>query len=155
MLNKNLASEKFVANTSADSDILRKGEALFIAFLIELGNRYGPQGIFVFIMGLAAASPSKAAEPEAAREPEPETRKSEISTGNDAPASPRKRRKAPEMAAGNQQAQRPKMWKAHRLSIFGNDRRERKFSPSWTAENGRCRKRQRTSAIRSAISGTF
>ena len=48
-------------------------------------------------MGLAAASPSKAAEPEPARKPEPETRKSEIFTGNDAPAPPLKRRRS----AGN------------------------------------------------------
>ena len=97
VLNEKLGSEKFVADTGSDSDIFQKAEALFIAFLIELGNRYGPQGIFVFIMGLAAASPSKAAEPEPARKPEPEARKSEISTGNDAPASPRKQRKS----AGN------------------------------------------------------
>ena len=48
-LQKQLDGEKFVSETGANSETGRMIEALLIALLIELGNRFGPEAIFKFI----------------------------------------------------------------------------------------------------------
>ena len=48
-LQKQLEGEKFVSDTGTNSATGRTIEALLIALLIELGNRFGPEAIFKFI----------------------------------------------------------------------------------------------------------
>jgi predicted DNA-binding protein (UPF0251 family) len=55
-LNEKLAGEQFVSDTSSTSETGRTIEALLIAILIELGNRFGPEAIFKFLFFAAGAS---------------------------------------------------------------------------------------------------
>src|SRR5271157_5465727 len=48
-LQRALDQEHVVSDTSSKSEAVRTIEALFIAAVIELGNRFGPEGIFKFI----------------------------------------------------------------------------------------------------------